>query len=298
VRASTVLRALALGGALAALAQLALPVGVPLYDGVPIVAPYRFLAPAPGQLGSPASYAADAAVSNGRSPQITAATGENPPQAQLIGLDGSFTVPPGVTVLHVVITPVAAVAPLPTGSISGNVYRIAVTAPTGADLPIAPGQGPTVALRGAAPLTNAAIFRYADGAWQQLDTVSNAALSIYTAEPKGLGDFAVVDLGAAAFTTTDIVIAGTVGIVIVAIAIWAIRAWRRRRALALESERSRRRGPRGPGPGGSSGRGLSSRGSSSRDPWASGSSASGSSATGSKRPGSSSRGPGKQRRQP
>jgi hypothetical protein len=249
------IRVLIAGGALAAFVQLALPLEAPLYDGVPILEPYRFTSPAPGDVGSPTSYAADAPISNGRSPQITAATGENPPQAQLIALAGAFTVPSGVATIHISIAPVPPAAPLPKGALSGNVYRISVTDPSGAPLAVAAAQAPTVAMRSAATLTDAAVFRYANGAWQQLDTVSNASLSIYTAQPDALGDFAVVDLGPAGLTTTDLVIIGTVGVVILALAAWAIRAWRRRRALALEAERSRRsrpsgRAPRGPTPRG------------------------------------------------
>lgn len=220
---------------------------MPIYDSVPLLEPYRFMSPAPGEVGSPTSYTADVPVSNGRSPQITAATGENPPQAQLIALGGAFTVPSGVATIHVSIAPVAPAAPLPKGMLSGNVYRISVTDPSGAPLAVAPSQAPTVAMRSAVTLTDAAVFRYAKGAWQQLDTVSNASLSIYTAQPDALGDFAVVDLGPAGLTTTDLVIIGTVGIVIAALAAWAIRAWRRRRALAVafEAERSRRSRPSG-----------------------------------------------------
>jgi hypothetical protein len=237
-------QALVTGAAIAALVQLAVPIGWPLYDGVVPSEPYRYLAPGSGQAGSPTSYAADPAVSNGRSPQITAATSENPPQAQLIALDGTFAVPAGTPSIHVSITPVAPAAPVPKGAISGNVYRIAVSDPSGASLGLSGDQRPTLAMRGAVPLNDAAIFRYANGTWQQLETIANASLSIYTAQPDGLGDFAVVDLGSGGLTTTDLVIAATVGIVIAALAIWAIRSWRRRVALAAEeAARPRRRVP-------------------------------------------------------
>jgi hypothetical protein len=250
VPARAAFRVLALGGAIAALAQLALPVGAPLYDSVPLLEPYRFASPGPNEVGGPTSYAGDVTVSNGKSPQITAATTEAPPQAQLIALEGAFAVPSGVTTLHVSIVPVAPAAPVPKGSISGNVYRISVAGPTGTAIPIATTQEPTIAMRSAGPLTDAAVFRFADGAWKQLDTVSNSSLSIYTVQPDALGDFAVVDLGPAGLTTTDLVIVGTVGILVAALAIWAIRQWRRRRAIALEAEQSRRAWPTGHAPRG------------------------------------------------
>jgi hypothetical protein len=237
------LGALAVGAAIAALAQLALPHGVPLYDGVIIPDAYRFLSPGPGQAGQPTSYSADLPVSSGQSPQITAATTENPPQAQLIALAGTFTVPAGATTVHVSITPVAAVAPMTTGALSGNVYRVAVTGPDGAELAISGSQRPTLAMRGAAPLADAAIARDRNDQWQRLDAVANASLAVYTVEPDALGDFAIVDLSGGGPSSTDLVIAGTVVIVIAAIAFWAFRTWRRRRAIAAEAPPARRPAP-------------------------------------------------------
>jgi hypothetical protein len=237
---------LAIGAAIAALAQLALPHGVPLYDGAIVPDPYRYLSPGPGQTGNPSAYAADLPVSNGQSPQITAATTENPPQAQLIALAGTFAVPAGVATIHVSITPVSAAVPATIGALSGNVYRVAVTSPDGAELAISGSQRPTLAMRGAAALADAAIARDRSDQWQRLETVANAALAVYTVEPDALGDFAIVDLAGGGPSSTDLVVAGTVVIVVAAIAFWAFRTWRRRRALAAEPvgpTRSRRPPP-------------------------------------------------------
>jgi hypothetical protein len=230
---------LALGAAVAALAQLALPHGVPIYDGVIAPDAYRFLSPAAGEAGHPTSYSADLPVSNGQSPQITAATAENPPQAQLIALAGAFVVPAGATTIHVSITPVAAAVPETSGTLSGNVYRVAVTGPGGVELAMAGPQRPTLAMRSASALSDAAIARERGTQWQQLETVANAALAVYTAEPDALGDFAVVDLAGGGPSTTDLVIAATVGVVIVALALWAIRTLRRRQSIAAESAAAR-----------------------------------------------------------
>jgi hypothetical protein len=239
-------RALGLGAAIAALAQLALPLGAPLYDGVIPVEPYRYLAPVPGQLGSPNSYGADIIPANGTLPQVTAATTENPPQAQLIALDGVFVVPAGVTTVHLSITAVPPTALPDTGAISGNVYRIAAVDPAGQEMAIAGGQAPTLAMRSASPLSDAAIYRYADGRWQALTTEANPSLGTYQAQVTALGDFAVVDRAPGGIATETLVIAGTVALVIAAIAIWALRTWRRRRALEAETAaRNRRRPPPG-----------------------------------------------------
>ena len=220
---------LAVGTLVAALAQVLLPSGTPLYDGVVLTDPYRYLNPTNAQPANPTSYGADLPVTNGKSPQITAATGENPPQAQLIALEGVFTVPAGDATLHIAITPVAPAAPISSGTISGNVYRIAVTDPSGNPVALAAGQRPTLAMRSAVPLADGVIYRLDNGSWTRLDTVSNAALSIYTAEPDALGDFAVVETTGGGISTTTIVIAATVGVVVLAILLWAIRLWLRRR---------------------------------------------------------------------
>lgn len=222
-------RWLVLGGLVAIAAQLLEPMGLPLYDGVPIVAPYRYLDPRDNQVGQPGAYVADVPVSNGRSPAITAATTESPPQAQLIALDGVFAVPAGVSTLHVAIEAVEAVVPVGQGSISGNVYRIVVTDANGQVVPLAGGGLPTLAMRSAGPLADAAIFRLDGASWTRLDTVANESLSIYTAQPDSLGDFAVVDLAAGGISTTTLVVGATLAVVVAALAIWAIRTWLRGR---------------------------------------------------------------------
>jgi hypothetical protein len=233
---------LAIGAAIAALAQLALPNGAPLYDGVPLIEPYRYLDPTNGHAGNPTSYSADVPVAGGRSPQITAATAENPPQAQLIAVAGVFTVASGSPTLHVAIVPVEPAAPLTGGLLSGNVYRISVTDASGQPVPIASGQRPTLAMRSAVPLAEAAIVRLENGSWRRLDTVSNVALSIYTAEVDGLGDFAVVDTTGGGPSTTSVVIAGTIAVVVFAVGAWAVRTWLRRRRPRPAPVRGRGRG--------------------------------------------------------
>lgn len=225
--------ALAAGIAVAALAQVAQPIGRPLYDSVAVVEPYRYLAPAAGtgQIGSPTSYAGDLPIVNGQSPVLTAATSENPPQAQLIATEGAFAVPAGVTSIHVAITPVPPASGVPTGHIAGNVYRISVTDPAGNAVPVASGQQLTVAMRGPGSETQGTLMRYAGGVWSPLNAQHDPNLAIYTVEVTDLGDFAVVDLGGG-ITVTTLVVAGTVGIVVAAIVIFAIRTWLRRRSLA------------------------------------------------------------------
>lgn len=228
---------------LAGVAQVVLPIGRPLYDGIVPNELYRYLAPLDGQLGSPTSYAGDVSVTGGQSPPITAATSEQPPQAQLIALAGAFAVPSGVTTLHVTITAVPPAARPSTGTISGNVYRIAVTDPAGTSVPITAGQPPTIVLRSPGAEVDPVLERLAGGAWQEVQGSQNAALSIFTTQVDALGDFAVVDRASGGFTATTLVVAATVGIVGAAIVVWAIRVGlRRREAARLAEERGYRIG--------------------------------------------------------
>ena len=52
----------------------------PLYDGVVVTEPYRFLDPGEGEAGSPASFSDVFDVFGGQSPILSAGTGESPPR--------------------------------------------------------------------------------------------------------------------------------------------------------------------------------------------------------------------------
>ena len=122
--------------------QVIAPVGVPLYDGVAVQEPYRFLHPTGEQPGSPASFASSLEpVAGGDSPQVIAPTTESPPQAQLVALPGAFTMPPGVTRLSISVAPVEPPAVAAGGQIAGNVYRFSVVDQAGTPLAIKQCQG-------------------------------------------------------------------------------------------------------------------------------------------------------------
>src|SRR5439155_670744 len=84
--------------------------GVPLYDGVVVAEPYRYLHPTGGQAGDPTSATDEKPVSGNQSPFFAAATEESPPQAQLVAMDDAFQLNPGSTHLNVSITAVDPVA--------------------------------------------------------------------------------------------------------------------------------------------------------------------------------------------
>lgn len=244
----TAAASLCLGAAIALLAQLASPVGVPLYDGLGTLEPYRYLSPASGQPGSPSSYSAEKPVQGGVSASIVASTKENPPQAQLIALPGAFVVTAATTTMKVSIDPVA---PSTTGALSravaGNVYRFAVTDQAGIPLAVAQGgpNPPTITLRGPDGLTEGSIALLSASGSVLLPTEHGGALGIFSTSPPALGDFAVVVAGASGFAPSLGVIVGAVLALAVPVALVIFLVVRRRRSrqLAAEAARPRNRIP-------------------------------------------------------
>src|SRR5260221_2080498 len=180
---------LAAGLAIVAAAQILAPLHAPpLYDGVVVEEPYRYLSPGPGQAGNPTSASVVKPLEKGESPALSAPTAESPPQAQLIAPTGSFAVPSGTTDVRISITPVA---PAPADSIVGNAYRLAVTNQAGVAVPLATGSLPTLVLRAPPEASDVRIVQLVGGAWQELATQSAGQPSAYLANIGALGDFAI-----------------------------------------------------------------------------------------------------------
>ena len=181
------------GGMLVLAVQVAGPAGVPLYDGVVVQEPYRYLHPVGDQVGSPTSFASEPAVTGAESPLFVAATTESPPQAQLIAQKGALQLTPGATALHVSITPVEA-PPAPIGGeIAGNVYRVSVTDQSGTPLPIRTCEGCiSLVMRAPDGITDAALQRYSGGAWAPVETIHAGMVGLYQVNPTALGDYAVI----------------------------------------------------------------------------------------------------------
>ena len=184
---------IAVGLGLAIAVQARWPVGVPLYDGVTVVEPYRFLHPAGGQAGDPTSFQATTQVAAGVSPAILAATTENPPQAQLVAGQGAFVVPGGTTELKVSITPVETTVEPEVGELAGNVYRFAVTDPAGAPIPPKPCDTcRTLVLRVSDEALEAHIAHLENGAWTEVQTLHAGVASMLQINAPALGDYAVI----------------------------------------------------------------------------------------------------------
>ena len=197
------------GGALALAVQVAAPVGVPLYDGVVVQEPYRYLHPTGDQAGSPTSFSATVPVTGPESPTIVAATTENPAQAQVIGQEGAFVLTPSATSLQVSVTPIEAPPPPEAGSIAGNVYRFSVADQAGTQLAITPCDGCiSLVMRAPEGVGVASIQRYADGAWREVVTLHAGMVALYQTNPTALGDYAVIAMDEPAVGIDPVVLAG------------------------------------------------------------------------------------------
>lgn len=249
-----------LAGALLALAvQVAAPVSVPLYDGVVVQEPYRFLHPTSDQAGDPTTYADTKPVTEAASPAFAAATTESPPQAQLIAQADAFALTSGVTSLNVWITPIDAPAPPAGGTIAGNVYRFSVTDQAGH--PAAPKACEgcrSLLLRAPDGVLEAEIMRFVDGAWVDVETVHAGMVGLYQTNANVLGVFAVIAGGSSQpVAGLDLLVILGGGALLVWVLVVAFIVWRRTRPAPIPGTTaatraripSKRKAPRRPPPG-------------------------------------------------
>jgi hypothetical protein len=235
--------ALGLGGALALAIQLLMPIGAPLFDGVVVQEPYRYLAPAAGQAGSPTSFSSEPGLQAGSSRAFVASTSESPPQAQLIALAKAFVVPAGATTMKVTIEPVPPSAAPATGTIAGNVYRFGVVDEQGRSFRIAAVDRPTMTLRGPDGVTEATIGHLTSAGWQPLETLHGGGTGLFSTEPTEIGDYALLvgasagpDLGVVAAAVVTVSVPVVVGIVLF------LRRRRDRQRVERAAELARTRG--------------------------------------------------------
>jgi len=161
----------------------------PLYDGVVVQDPYRYLSPATGQDGAPTSASETLTVQQGTSPAFAAATSESPPQAQLIGPAAAFALAPDTTALTVSVVPTT---PQPADGVAGNAYRISVTDEHGTPLSMAAGSQVTVVLRAPLGVGDASIAQLRGEVWQMLPTQPAGLPGVFTANASSVGDFAIL----------------------------------------------------------------------------------------------------------
>ena len=234
------------GLAVMAAAQIAAPfAGVPLYDGVIVQDPYRYLSPGSNQAGSPTDGHASVQVSGPLSPQVAAATGESPPQAQLISAPGTFAVPASARTLTLSIKPVPVSTATGTERIVGNVYRFAAVDDRGEAIAIGSGTGPTVVLRAPQGALSVTIGQLVDGSWQDLPTQPSALAGFYAASVKQLGDFALLSAPPSGPSGLDPIIIQGVVLAVVALLVGGTLFWQRRQRIGVPG---RPRGQRTPPP--------------------------------------------------
>lgn len=168
----------------------------PVYDGLPLTAePYRYLQPPAGlaTTAAPTSITQTFPVAAPASAlRLDIATLEVPPQATVSVSDAAFAAPLG-TPVTVSLVPVPPPAPVPSGRIDGNVYRLTVT--TGASTPVGLAPGASADTRVELRSTGAAgepVIEFYDGAqWHRLPT-THVPPADYAAEVPAAGDFALV----------------------------------------------------------------------------------------------------------
>jgi hypothetical protein len=187
------LRVLAVGLVMTAAVQLVRPVQLPLFDGVVVVDPYRYLSPPAGGEGSPTSAKATFPIEAGKSPSFAVYTSETPPQAELLAKGGELAVGSGSTSVTVTIDPVPPPGASSSQTIAGNVYRVAIVDQSGAAVGLAASQTITVALRGPpGTAVDATIARFTDGAWQPVKTAPSGLQDLFLTNAEALGEFAVL----------------------------------------------------------------------------------------------------------
>jgi hypothetical protein len=190
--------AIAAGVAFVLTAQRLTPIaGPPLYDGVIVTDPYRWLSPPPGGLGGAQGATGTEAV-HGESPVLAIATPEEPPQAQIFAPPGSLVLPPNTSSLRLSIEPVKPGAAPTDGVIDGNEYEINVLTQDGLAVAGPAGGQVTVVLRGPSNGAAATVERFSNGTWQPLPTDPAGLSDTYIAVVTDFGLFALVVPGPAA----------------------------------------------------------------------------------------------------
>lgn len=164
----------------------------PLFDGVVVNEPYRYVSPPPGADGSPTSADTRVPIEGAVSPAFVAYTLDTPPQAELLGHGGEFRLGAQETALRVTIDPIPPATGEASAKIVGNIYRFVVTDQAGSAVPLLPGETITLALRSPAGLqAGAVISRFAGGAWQPLVTQPSGLPDFLIANTDAFGDFAI-----------------------------------------------------------------------------------------------------------
>jgi hypothetical protein len=166
----------------------------PLFDGVVVEDPYRYVDPPAGADGDPQPIQETEPVSGGAVPLLAVATVEVAPQAQMIAQADAFEISPSVSSVVVSITPSAP----SDAQVAGNVYTFTVTDQDGSALTLLPSALVTIVLRAPEANLDAQVARFDGTRWVTLPTDQGGLPDLFSANVDQLGDFAVVLTGASA----------------------------------------------------------------------------------------------------
>ena len=166
--------------------------GPPLYDGVVVFDPYKWLSPPPGLDGGARS--AQQTFSGGDlQGGFGFGTPEEPPQIQIQSVFTSLALPSGTSSVTMSIEPVSTPsARPPNGIVAGNVYEIAITDQNGRSVKPRRGATVTLVLRGPTSLPEATMERFSGGTWTELQMSWPGVPDTFVADIDEFGEFALV----------------------------------------------------------------------------------------------------------
>jgi hypothetical protein len=165
----------------------------PLFDGLVVEEPYRFVEPPPGGVGDPLPVEVTEPVADGAVALLAVATSEVPPQAQVISQADAFAISADTTSITVSLQPTAP----HDVQVAGNVYRLSITDQAGAAIAVRPAALITIVLRAPEAVVGAQVARFDGTQWVPLPTDHGGLPDLYAANIDQPGDFAVVLTGAA-----------------------------------------------------------------------------------------------------
>ena len=189
-----------LGLLAAATVQVGSPVAMPpLYDGVVVVAPYVYVNPPAGQPAGAKGTSEHLRMIGHASPQVVAATSEQPAQAQLVAQQGSLVLPSTATSIDVRITPLDpqdGAGATGAARILGNVYRITIVDQDGHAATAPASALVSVVLRAPSDVPGATLALLVGDAWRPLRSSPGFGSTFVTVATR-FGDFAVIVPGSA-----------------------------------------------------------------------------------------------------
>jgi hypothetical protein len=166
----------------------------PLFDGLILSEPYRYLDPPVGGAGSPTRLESTRTIParpRGRR-LVFGYTREYPPQAQWFAVRRDIAFPTRARTFTMVIEPVEPPGAPETGYLVGNAYRFALTDERGRPIRPRPTKRFTIAIRAPVAVDPATIAVFRDGRWQPLKTSFSGLPDTYLADVTSFGTFAIV----------------------------------------------------------------------------------------------------------